>query len=270
MTMEQELKNKVAVVTGGGGGIGSATVKALVERGAKVAIFDIADELSTALVEELRSRQATVRYDHVDVSDLAAVESACKRVEDEFGGIDILVNVAGGGLPLTIKGMSAADWQRVVGLNLSGPFNCIKACAEAMKRRGGGAIVTVGSLASITMSMNNGVSYTAAKSGVLGLTRHAAFELGNDKIRVNAVLPGPILTPQLKRKVSREILESVPMQLPLGRWIEPEEVASAILFFCLPASIACTGAHLLVDGGLAIGAPVKRDTYFKNRDKATV
>jgi 3-oxoacyl-[acyl-carrier protein] reductase len=172
-------------------------------------------------------------------------------------------------LPLTIADMSPQDWQNVVGLNLTGPFNCIKACAGAMRRRGGGAMVTVGSLASLTMSMNNGASYTAAKSGVLGLTRHAAFELGGDGIRVNAVLPGPVMTPQMDRKVTPDIRQSIPDQLPLGRWIAPEEVAGAIMFFCLPMSSACTGSYLLVDGGLAIGAPMKRDIYFKNRNRTT-
>jgi NAD(P)-dependent dehydrogenase (short-subunit alcohol dehydrogenase family) len=117
------------------------------------------------------------------------------------------------------------------------------------------------------MSMNNGVSYTAAKAGVIGLTRHAAFELGRDNIRVNAVLPGPVLTPQMKAKISPETLERVPRGLPLGRWVQAEEVAAPILFFCSPMANACTGTHVVIDCGLHIGAPMSRDEYERTRDR---
>ena len=161
--------------------------------------------------------------------------------------------------------MSAEDWQRVVGLNLGGPFNAVKSVAPAMRRRGGGAIVTVGSLAAIRMSMNSGASYTAAKAGVLGLTRHAAYELGPDGIRVNAVLPGPVLTGQMRAKISAETLARVPLGLPLGRWVEPEEVAAPILFFCSSMARACTGTHVVIDCGLHVGATGSRDEYDRVR-----
>jgi 3-oxoacyl-[acyl-carrier protein] reductase len=135
-----------------------------------------------------------------------------------------------------------------------------------LRRRGGGAIVTVGSLAGLRMSMNNGMSYTASKSGVLGLTRHAAFELGRDNIRVNAVLPGPVLTPQMKAKISAETLAGVPKTLPLGRWVQPSEVAAPILFFCSPMASACTGTHVIIDCGLHVGATSSRDEYDRTRD----
>ncbi len=119
------------------------------------------------------------------------------------------------------------------------------------------------------MSMNNGVSYTAAKAGVLGLTRHAAYELGRDGIRVNAVLPGPVLTPQMKAKISAETLARVPRELPLGRWVQPAEVAAPILFFCSPMSSACTGTHVVIDCGLHVGATSSREEYDRTRDLAT-
>jgi NAD(P)-dependent dehydrogenase (short-subunit alcohol dehydrogenase family) len=118
------------------------------------------------------------------------------------------------------------------------------------------------------MSMNNGVSYTAAKAGVIGLTRHAAYELGRDNIRVNAVLPGPVLTPQMKAKISAETLARVPRELPLGRWVQAEEVAAPILFFCSPMANACTGTHVVIDCGLHIGATSPRDEYDRTRDLA--
>src|SRR5690606_15373430 len=131
----------------------------------------------------------------------------------------------------TINTLRSDDWHAVLDLNLTGPFNFIQAVAPHMKARGGGAVVTVGSLAAITMSMNNGISYTAAKSGVLGLTRHAAFELAGDNIRVNAVLPGPTLTGQIKAKMSQDRIDAVASELPLSRWVMPEEIARSVLFF---------------------------------------
>ena len=175
--------------------------------------------------------------------------------------------MAGSGTPTTIATTPPEDWDRIIRLNLSGPFNGIKACADAIRRRGGGAIVTVSSLAAISMSMNFGASYTASKSGVMGLTRHAAFELARDNIRVNAVLPGPVLT-ALTQRGTQAAHDEVIGRVPLGRWITPEEIAAPILFFCTAASSAITGTSLVVDGGLSIGSPTSPDVYFASRDRA--
>ena len=204
---------------------------------------------------------------HLRRRDAISIRSRQRSTEvaKNFGRIDILISVAGGGTPTTIKSADADDWNRVIALNLSGPFYCIKAVAPFMRKVGGGSIVTVGSLAAFQMSFNNGVSYTAAKSGVLGLTRHAAFELARDNIRVNAVLPGPIMTPQMDAKIDAKSRAAVPRQVPLGRWLTPDEVADPILFFCSEASRGCTGTHVLVDGGLHIGAQYDTETYFAKR-----
>ncbi len=260
--MISDFSGQVAIVTGGAGGIGSATVLALLENGAKVAAFD----RDKVRLEELRARATgDLSTHHVDLLQPDQIHNAVEEVERAFGRIDILVNVAGGGSPTTIDSATEEDWNRIVGLNLSAPFHCIKAVAPAMRRAGGGRIVTVGSLAAFQMSFNNGVSYTAAKAGVLGLTRHAAFELARDKIRVNAVLPGPIMTPQMDAKIDARSRAAVPRQVPLGRWLAPEEVADAILFFCSDASRGCTGTHVIVDGGLHIGAQYDAETYFAKR-----
>jgi 3-oxoacyl-[acyl-carrier protein] reductase len=211
----------------------------------------------------------------VDVTDAAAVEEAAIRTERELGGIDLLVNVAGGNAgqrSSLLEDMPSQDWADVLTLNLSGPFHCVKACVEPMRRRGQGAVVTVASLASIRMSMNLGISYTSAKAGLLGFTRHAAFDLAPHRIRVNAVLPGPVLTEPMKAHVAQTpLMDAVPRQLPIGRWIEPEDIANSILFFCSNVSSACTGTHLVVDGGLHIGSPTDPDVYFAKRklQKAT-
>lgn len=266
--MDYGISGKVAFITGAAGGIGSATARLFAQAGAAVALFDRDGAGADQLAQQLRGGGATAIAGSFDVRELEPFAAAIARTEAELGGVDFIVSVAGGGSRQTLETMTAEDWRAIVDLNLTGPFNSIKAGAPALRRRGGGAIVTVGSLAGLRMSMNNGVSYTAAKSGVLGLTRHAAYELGRDGIRVNAVLPGPVLTPQMKAKISPETLARVPRELPLGRWVQPEEVAAPILFFCSPMSNACTGTHVIIDCGLHVGATSSRDEYDRTRDLA--
>ncbi|MBS0428014.1 MAG: SDR family oxidoreductase [Proteobacteria bacterium] len=261
------LQGKVALITGGAGGIGSAAARMFAQQGVAVALFDRDGEGAEHVASGLRGEGASALGGAMDVRDFDAFALAVERTEREFDGIDFVVSVAGGGTRQTLSTLSIDDWHAVVDLNLTGPFNAIKSAAPALRRRGGGAIVTVGSLAGLRMSMNNGVSYTAAKAGVLGLTRHAAYELGRDNIRVNAVLPGPVLTPQMKAKISAETLERVPRELPLGRWVQPEEVAAPILFFCSAMSNACTGTHVIIDSGLHVGATGPRDEYDRTRDR---
>jgi 3-oxoacyl-[acyl-carrier protein] reductase len=261
--MNFDFKDRVAIVTGGAGGIGSATVRRFLESGARVAVFDRDQDRLDKFEGGTADRLSVQR---VDVTRLDEVEDAVARVESAFGRIDILVSVAGGGTPTTIDSATAEDWGRVVSLNLSAPFYGIKAVAPSMRRVGEGRIVTVGSLAAFQMSFNNGVSYTAAKSGVLGLTRHAAFELARDNIRVNAVLPGPVMTPQMDAKIDAHSRADVPRRVPMGRWLTPEEVADPILFFCSDASRGCTGTHVIVDGGMHVGAQYDTETYFAKRN----
>lgn len=267
MTMDYGISNKVAFVTGAAGGIGSATARAFVDAGCAVALFDRDEAGAKKVSDELNAQGGRTISGAFDVREYDAFAQAIARTEETFGGLDFIVNVAGGGSRQTLETMSPEDWMAIVNLNLTGPFNSIKAGGPVLRRRGGGAIVTVGSLAGLRMSMNNGVSYTAAKAGVLGLVRHAAFELGRDNIRVNAVLPGPVLTPQMKAKISAETLARVPRELPLGRWVQPAEVAAPILFFCSPMASACTGTHVIIDCGLHVGATSSREEYDRFRDQ---
>ena len=264
--MDYGIKDKVALVTGAAGGIGSATARLFAQAGVHVAVFDRDGDGARRVAQDLVARGARAIGGGFDVRDLPAYEAAIAQTQSAFGGIDFIVNVAGGGSRQTLATMTPEDWHAIVDLNLTGPFNSIKAGAPALRERGGGAIVTVCSLAALRMSMNNGVSYTASKAGVLGLTRHAAFELGRDNIRVNAVLPGPVLTPQMKAKISAETLARVPREVPLGRWVQPEEVAAPILFFCSPMASACTGTHVVIDCGLHVGATSSREEYDRTRD----
>jgi NAD(P)-dependent dehydrogenase (short-subunit alcohol dehydrogenase family) len=264
--MFASLRGQVAFIVGAAGGIGSATARLFAAQGLDLALFDLHGEGATALADELRGTGVRCLGGALDVRDLSAFGAAIARTQAELGGVDHVVHVAGGGSRQTLATLGDDDWHRIVDLNLSGPFHAIKTAAPALRARGGGSIVVVGSLAGLRMSMNNGVSYTAAKAGVLGLVRHSAYELGRDQIRVNAVLPGPVLTPQMQAKISRETLERVPRELPLGRWVQAAEVAAPILFFCSPMASACTGTHVIIDGGLHVGATSSREEYDRTRD----
>lgn len=248
------LSGKVAVVTGGSSGIGAATVALLARSGATVVNWDVVPPNGHA--------EAFMR---VDVTDANAVTGAVAEVEGKFGGVDIFANVAGTASQHRIETTSPENWNDDLALNLSAHFFTLRACVPVMRKRGGGRIVTVSSLAALRMSMNFSISYTAAKAGLLGFVRHAAFEFAPDNILVNAVLPGPVLTPQMKEKATPEALDLATQSMPIGRLLEPEEIAEAILFFCSPASSGCTGSALVVDGGSSIGV-VSPAAHSRRRD----
>ena len=240
---------KVAVVTGGAGGIGAATVRAFAAAGAQVAILDCRH----AAAEEPVSHPASVRAYAADVADAAAIDTVLAAAARDFGGIDILVNNAGIGTVGTVENMPLTDWTRVLDVNLSGPFHAIRAAASYLRARGGGTVVNVASIAAKRMSYHGGANYTAAKSGLLGLTRHAAFELAGDNIRVNAVCPGPVLTDMVTATTTEAERARTATLIPLGRWVLPDDVARVILFLAGPDSGMCTGTSIDVDGGMLVG-----------------
>ncbi|MBU1361256.1 MAG: SDR family oxidoreductase [Gammaproteobacteria bacterium] len=267
--MYEDLFGKTAVITGASGGIGAGVARAFAAQRIAVALWDITPKPLEDLHKELQAEGATVTSRVVDVTDSEAVHEAAAEAEAALGGIDLLVNVAGGNAgtrPSLIDDMPSEAWSRVIDVNLSSAFHCTHACAPAMQRRGGGAVVNIASLASITMSLHFGASYTAAKAGLLGLTRHAAMDLSRMGIRVNAVLPGPVITEVMRLHASRSsLIDDLPKQVPLGRWVEVEDVANAVLFLSAKASSATTGAHLIVDCGLHIGSPSPPHIYFAQR-----
>ena len=249
--MTASLDGRIAIVTGGGRGIGAATVEALAAEGASVAVFDLDEGTAAAVAGRVRAGGAECRSYGVDVTDRARVDAACGAVSRDLGDIDILVNNAGIGTVGTVETMPVEDWTRVIDVNLTGPFHCIQAVIPAMKARGG-AIVNVASIAGKRVSYHGGANYTAAKSGLLGLTRHAAFDLARYGIRVNAVCPGPVLTP-MAMDVTSEAERAVTAGLvPMGRWIMPKDVARLIVFLAGPESAMCTGASFDIDGGMLL------------------
>ncbi|MGG5823660.1 SDR family NAD(P)-dependent oxidoreductase [Falsiroseomonas sp. HW251] len=253
MDTDTAKPDRVAIVTGGGRGIGAAVAQALARQGARVAVLDpIEPEISVDL--------------HVptDVADQASVEGAVARVVRDLGGVDVLVNNAGIMPSSTLRGMKPGEWERVIAVNLSGAFYAIRAAAEPMRRRGGGAIVNIASInAKGRISTRGGAHYTASKAALLGLTRHTAFEFARDRIRVNAVCPGPTLTGM--GSTGRDA--PPPSYIPLGEWVLPQDIAEAVLFLCSPAARMITGTTLDVDGGSLLSYSRSMDDYFALRDR---
>ena len=259
--MMTNFEGKVAIVTGAGSGIGAATARAFAAAGARVALFDRDDEAARAVAASLVGAQAF----EVDVADAGSVREAMAAARDAFRGIDVLVNNAGIESAWTIETMPEADWDRVLAVNLKGAMLCTQAAIPVMRANGGGAIVNVASIAGKRMSYLGGSSYTASKAGMLGFTRHAAFELGGYGIRVNAVCPGLTLTPMVERNTTKAQRAAAVKTVPLGRWAEPEDIARAILFLAGDAAAMCTGTALDVDGGLMISNGASYEDYFARR-----
>jgi 3-oxoacyl-[acyl-carrier protein] reductase len=258
--MNIDLSGKIALVTGGGNGIGAASARALARAGARVAVIDRDGEAAVRVAAEIGGGSTSHA---LDVSDGEAFKRLAYDIAAQAGGIDILVNSAGTITRQTIAAMPVADWDRIIAVNLRGPFNGTQAVIPHMKNRGGGAIVNVASVAGRRISFGGGANYSASKAGLLGFTRHAAYELAPDKIRVNAVCPGPTATafgggqlPSAERKAERA------KKIPLGRMVEADDIADAVLFLASDLSRMCTGIALDVDGGVLISNDIPYEEYF--------
>jgi len=240
---------KTCVVTGGASGIGAAAVKGFMAEGGHVVVLD-----------RDASSLAGVRSIVTDVSSKASIDAAFAQLD----AVHVLVNSAGVIGKFTLKNMTEEEWDRVLDANLKGTAFCTQAAAAKMRAQGGGAVVNVSSMAGKRVSFAGGIHYTASKTGVIGFTTHAAFELAPDRIRVCAVCPGPTLSGMTK-KTPPERLASTAAKIPLGRWVTSEDVANAILFLASDDAAMCTGTALDVDGGILASNGSSYEEYFANR-----
>lgn len=248
-----EHAGKIALVTGAGDGIGRAIAVALAREGADVAINDVVEAAAEDVAAEIRAigRRALAMVG--DVSHGEAVAAIFSRTAERLGPIDILVNNAGIGFRRLAEDITEAEWRRVIDVNLTGVFLCSKAAIAVMKPRRQGHIVNIASIAGKRISLHGAVHYTAAKAGVIGLTRHLAYELGPFGIRVNAVCPGETLTLLIRRIGDPELLEANRRRTPLGRLAMPEDQANAVLLLLSSRAAFITGVALDVDGGVLTG-----------------
>ena len=254
------LENKVAIVTGGCSGIGLATVELFAAEGARVLVADLQADKGAAIEARLGDRVRFRRCDVTQEADIAAIVDAAVQA---FGGLDVMFNNAGaGGTRLRIDEMTGDEWDRTQALLLRSVALGIRYAAPAMRARGGGAIVNTASVAALQAGAAP-IAYSAAKAGVLHLSKVAAAELARDRIRVNAICPGLILTSifssalgldaDAAAQVDKAMASFAPQVQPLPMPGRPEEVAKVALFLASDLSAFVTGTHVVVDGGLTIG-----------------
>ena len=246
-----KLDGKVAIVTGGASGIGKGTVEAFVHEGARVIVGDVDSDGIGALIGNLGHNQ--VDGSVVDVRDEAAVQRMVEQAFRRFGRLDIAFNNAGVGGFSPIQAYSLEDWDRVLGISLTGTFLCIKHQAARLMAQGqGGSIINVASLNAIQPT-EGFAAYCSAKAGVAMLTKVAALELGRHKIRVNGIGPGLIHTPATAGMTALAGLEDAFIhEAPMGRAGEPEDVAKLAVYLASDDSSLMTGQTLYIDGGASL------------------
>lgn len=241
------FEDKVVLVTGGAQGIGKEIALEFAKQKAKVVLFDVNAQVLNAAVEEIKQYSQCQAFT-VDVTNLAEVEVNINKIIDNLGRVDILINNAGVTRDNIILRLSEKDWDMVLGVNLKGAFNCIKALSKFMVKNRSGKIINISSVIGI-MGNPGQVNYAASKAGLIGITKTLAKELGSRGITVNAVAPGYIktaMTDQLDDKVKDYMLD----RIPLGRFGQPLDVAKAVMFLASTDAEYITGQVLVVDGGL--------------------
>jgi len=243
------LAGRVVLVTGGGSGIGATLVWRFAEQGSRVAFFDIAEEASRALVAELAGAGLAAHFELVDLTRIDELKAAIGRVRAALGPITILVNNAANDERHKLDDVTSDYWDRAMSVNLKHQFFCAQAVHRDMAEAGGGAIVNMSSISYLMAAADNDV-YLSAKSGVIGLTRGLARELGPENIRVNAVLPGWIITERQRRLWLTPAGEQLILQRQcLKRQLDADDIARPVLFLASDEAGAITNQSHIVDGG---------------------
>jgi NAD(P)-dependent dehydrogenase (short-subunit alcohol dehydrogenase family) len=248
------LQDRVAIVTGGGRGIGKGIASEFIKEGARVVIADVDDDTARETEQELSSAGGTVKAVHCDVSQEMDIRSLLDETEASFGSLDVLVNNAALGVYLSVVDATAEDFDRAVAVNLRGVFLCIKHAVPLLRKGAGRSIINIASVHSV-QNVGGTAPYAATKGGVAALTRAAAIDLAPDRIRVNAICPGWIDTPLIRGifEESGDLEESrraVERRQLLGRLGMPEEIGRAAVFLASEDSSYITGSLLFVDNGM--------------------
>jgi NAD(P)-dependent dehydrogenase (short-subunit alcohol dehydrogenase family) len=249
------LENKVALITGGASGIGEATALLFAEEGAKVMVADVQDELGQGVARRIRDAGGTADYIHTDVSVAEDVSGMVRATTERYGRLDVLYNNAGLARGGPIVEVAEEDWDLVIDVDLKSIYLGCKFAIPEMRKTGGGAIVSTASIAGLRGSPRLH-AYSAAKAGVINLTRSIAAEAGPYNIRVNCVCPGIIVTPIWRQigtmtdEQQRAMWDQMGARVLLGRVGMPEDIARAVLFLASDDAAYITGHALVIDGGL--------------------
>ena len=242
------LTDRVAIVSGGGDGIGRATALLLSQEGAKVVVADMATDAARRVAEEITRQKRDALPLTTDATQKESVEKMVQECLRQWGRIDILVNNVGGSFPMPVMEMEEVEWERVVNLNLKSVYLCCRGVLPAMAGRGYGRIVNLASAQAFTGSETR-ANYTAAKAGVVGFSKSLALEVVRLGITVNVVSPGLVATDRVRSRFSEAEWQEANSSRPMGRAVLPEEIASAILFLVQDGQASVTGQTIHVNGG---------------------
>jgi len=247
----KRLKEKVVLITGIASGIGRATATIFAQEGAKVVGADVNQEKGQEVIEAIKRAGGEAIFVEADVSETSDVKRLVKKAL-AYGRIDVLFNNAGVELVKKLKDTTEEEWDRIVKINLRSVFLCCKSIIPEMIQKGGGVIINNASVAGLVGSFSP--AYSAAKGGIIALTKTLAVELASDNIRVNCICPGAIETPMLRRVLKKQgdpelIRRERVKSYPIGRFGKPEEIAHTALFLASDESSFMTGAVVAVDGG---------------------
>ena len=250
--MQLSLNGKVALVTGGGRGIGRACCLALAEAGAAVAVnYSRSAEAAQEVKRAIEAKGGKAEAFQADVSSLEETQAMFAKVKEAFGTLDILVNNAGVIHDTLLLTMKPDQWAKVLGVSLNGAYHCTRLAAEIMMRKRAGKVINVSSVIAVQGGRGQ-TNYAAAKAGLVAFTRACAAEMGGRGIQFNSVLPGMIVT-DMSEKVRQHAGEQILARIPAGRFGEPEDVARLVVFLASPASDYINGQAIAVDGGLLTG-----------------